>query len=594
MTHRRPTHRLILAAAALTLSTVTGCVTVHEPFAFDALELGEPQREAAAENPRTMLEPISNRLDSPYLPENSKNGMLDTEAVEEIGNPALADVPEVALPLRECVQRAVINNLDVQVAGFDPAIEETRVIEADARFDPVAFAELQWQRNESESNFPTFGGGIGGAASTTKDETINVIGAVGVRQLLRSGGQMEFRFQETYTDTESTSPTALALGTFFQSDISLRLTQPLLRDFGRAVNEARIVINRNNQRISVLDFRASVEDIVSNVEETYWRLGQAVEEVEIAEELLQRTIDTATILYQRQDQDVTRVQIMQALAQVQSREAQLTDARRQVRDLSDQLKVLMNDPSLPVAGPTLVLPASEPTTQPLTFDFVDLIESGLLHRPELGQQQLRVSSAGIALGVAESNLLPRLDLVLSAGLLGLGEGADDAFDDIVEFENSQFGAGIQYEIPIGNREARAIYTRAHLQRQQAIVQYRSLIERITFEIKIAQRDIITSFTLIGSQRQSRLAAAEALRALEEREDTGEPRTPAFINTKLQAQADLANAQRAEAQAIADYNIAISGLEQAKGTLLRYNNILLDEMDGTAITGLREVKYPRQP
>ncbi|MEM7809805.1 MAG: TolC family protein, partial [Planctomycetota bacterium] len=390
---RRPLSRRLLriAASAALASVLVGC-TVHDPRPFDALEIGQPQREAAAQTPPTTLEPISSTLDSPFLPENTDDGMLDEERIEALSNPALADVPEIALPLRECVQRAVVNNLDVQVAGFDPAIEETRVVEADARFDPIAFAELQWQRNESENNFPV-NDFVANVQDVTRTRTTSVVGAIGVRQLLRSGGQMEFRYENGYTDSETNNEGQQFFGSFYEADVSLRLTQPLLRDFGRAVNEARIVINQNNQRISVLDFRGSVEQIVSNVEETYWRLSQAVEDVEIAEELLRRTNDTARVLFNRRDQDVTRVQLAQAISQVNARKAQLTDARRNVHNLSDQLKVLMNDPSLPVAGPTLVLPASEPVTQPLTFDFSDLVESGMLHRPELGQQQLRVSSA---------------------------------------------------------------------------------------------------------------------------------------------------------------------------------------------------------
>ena len=45
----------------------------------------------------------------------------------------------IRMPLREIVQRAVANNLDVKVAGYDPAIDETRVTEAEARFDPTFF-----------------------------------------------------------------------------------------------------------------------------------------------------------------------------------------------------------------------------------------------------------------------------------------------------------------------------------------------------------------------------------------------------------------------------------------------------------------------
>jgi uncharacterized protein YijF (DUF1287 family) len=65
-------------------------------------------------------------------------------------------------------------------------------------------------------------------------------------------------------------------------------------------------------------------------------------------------------------------------------------------------------------------------------------------------------------------------------------------------------------------------------------------------------------------------------AIEQREAGGEAPTPTFVNLKLQTQSDLAEAARAEVEAIANYNVSISRLEFAKGTLLKYNNVLMEE------------------
>ena len=62
----------------------------------------------------------------------------------------------------------------------------------------------------------------------------------------------------------------------------------------------------------------------------------------------------------------------------------------------------------------------------------------------------------------------------------------------------------------------------------------------------------------------------------DREAGGEILRPDFIERKLQRQQELANAEQAEAEAAAQYNIALSTLERRKGTLLRYNNVILDE------------------
>jgi outer membrane protein TolC len=52
--------------------------------------------------------------------------------------------------------------------------------------------------------------------------------------------------------------------------------------------------------------------------------------------------------------------------------------------------------------------------------------------------------------------------------------------------------------------------------------------------------------------------------------------PSFIETKLDAQLRLSTAQQQEITALTNYNLALAKLERAKGTLLRYDNVTLEE------------------
>jgi hypothetical protein len=88
--------------------------------------------------------------------------------------------------------------------------------------------------------------------------------------------------------------------------------------------------------------------------------------------------------------------------------------------------------------------------------------------------------------------------------------------------------------------------------------------------------VTTSWEVIVDSRESRLHAAEALRSINASEKSGEPLRPEFVQLKLDTQELYSNALHAEAQALANYNIALAQLERAKGTLLRYNNVLLEE------------------
>lgn len=567
---QHPSARFLALSAPCIALVLASCKTERvQPF--DPLTLQQPQRNSAREAVATQMRPLPTTLESPFLANQPGGATTRPSTPPPTTGPALGVEPTMRLPLREIVQRAVMNNLDVRVAGYEPAIEGTRITEAEARFDPTYFAATNYQRRERGVTFNT------NVTSGGVDEADTITAQTGIRQLLPSGGQAEIRYQATRTDL-GIEPTATnpVLDPAYESELVLEVTQPLLRDFGNEVNRARIVVNRLNQHISLLDFRRQLEETALEIEQTYWRLTQSIRDVQVLEGLLQQTIDTAELLWRRRGQDVTRVQLSQANASVEQRRATLIRAKARVRDLSDQLKRLMNDPSLPVASPTLVLPANDPLENPLRFDLKDQIDTALENRAELGEQQLRVESADVTRRVAENNNLPQLNVVGQAGIQGLDENYGDAASNNFSDPNFSWGVGLQFEIPIGNRAARAVYRRSLLQRQQAVEQYRNLIEQISLEVKQAQRDVETSWQEMASFRQSRFAAADALLALQQRQDANEPLTPEFVQLKLDRQQELSNRFQQENEAISNYNISIARLEQVKGTLLRYNNVVMEE------------------
>ena len=588
---------LTLAAAA----ALAGC-NLSEPPPFDPRGLGELERRGAAELEQQQpadrgLRPLPDSSDSPFL-QDPDDSAARPDQPPPPPTPIAAAPESVALPLREVIARAVLNNGDVRVSGYTPAIEQTRVVEAQAAFDPVAFANVQYQRVDrlttGQFNGITSGvdpvTGLPTAQSTfvVGDQSEVYSGEVGLRQLLPSGGQAQLSYQTARNKLDQSRfsnfdsdgdgvPDDLAVqDPFYENNLVLQLTQPLTRNFGRDVNNARITINRNNQQVALLDFRTQLEQTLVEVEQTYWQLVQANQEVGYQEELLQRSVDTAQLLYARQNQDVNRQQVAQAVSEVEARTADLIALRSRARDLSDQLKRLMNDDEYPVAGPTVVVPASDPVLQPIAFDVDEQVAEGLRNRPEIAQQLLRARSAGTALAVGRNNLLPRIDLILSGGFQGVGDDFGEAFDEQVDFDNLSATVGIQAEFPLGNREARAVYRRAQLQREQAIEQYRSLVSQITLDVKQALRQVETAYQLIAQRKRQVFAASEALESIRIRREAGEALTPTFVDLELQLQANLAGAQRQQAAAISDYNVSVATLERAKGTLLRYDNVVLDE------------------
>jgi outer membrane protein TolC len=544
-----------------------------ETRSFDPRTEANRHRLSAQNVPEPQRPELTTQLDETFFGTDARK--LRELATQDFLIQPLDQSPLVRqLDLRTAIQRAVVSNLDVKVAGYAPGIEETRVVEAEARFDPTWFSNVSFERRNSLTPAGLFGSGPGGLSV---DEQDLGTAQTGIRQLLQSGGEVRLQYQTQTIDFKG--PANRDFNPTWLNEASLQITQPLLRDFGNEINRARILINRNTQQISVLDFRLRLEETIFDIERTYWQLHQATVDARILQRLVERTFETTIITAGRGANDADRTQISQANAELETRRVELSRALSRVGVLSDQLKRLINDPALPVGGPELIVPTTEPADQPIVYTWKEQIDAALLNRAEVGQQLKRVDSALIALGVARNNLLPRVDLIAEGTLQGASDEFYSAVGEQVDLNDEWYYSarvGLQVEVPLGNRAARAVMRRAQLQHWQAIASYQSLAQQVTSEVTQSIRQVEESYTAFVLARRARFAAEESLKSLEFRRENGEPLTPGFVDLLLRSQERLASLARSETSSVADYNAALAQLERTKGTLLRYNNVLIQE------------------
>ena len=552
------------------LASVTGCV--QEPPPFDPRQAQDFERAAEGNvQPRPMY-PLPTTLQTKYAA-----GETEPRAMTPQPTANLPEGPTIRMSLEEAIHRAINNSLDIRVASYDTAVDQTRVMEAEARFDPSLFVNGSFERVDKESpgtftNFDPVFDTTTKLADFAQSDTTTV--QWGFQENLPAGGQakLQYQVQNVYTN-----PQQYPIATYYENELSLQVTQPLLQNFGVEVNAARITISRNNQRVSMLDFRKTVEDTVLKLEQLWWQLVQTRQDLATLERLVQASEETTRLLFRRQGQDVTAVQIDQANAATASRRVQLRQIRQRVGDLSDQIKRQMDDPEFPVSSSMLIDPTDAGTDAPLVFDESEQINAALDNRLELGQQQVRIDSSEVATRVAKNNLLPQLNFQGSVTSDGVAHSLGNGFSNQSDFNHIGYAAGLQLTVPLGNREARAIWQRALIQREQAIFAYKQIEEQATEDVKAALRGIDSSWDQLGLARLSRIAAADTLNGFRQQQDSGAlPYTPDNVQLRLQFQATLAVAEQEEHRASNDYNFAIVSLEKAKGTILRYNNVMLEE------------------
>ena len=477
----------------------------------------------------------------------------------------------VGLSLEKTIQTAVANNLSVELASFAPAISQSALTQAEAEFDWLFFASAQYQ----DSIIPQSGSGFGGSTSFVRNASQTADGSIGVSRKLSTGGSLSLSNDINYTNVDSsffgTPPIPNPANA---SNITLGVTQPLLRGFGKQTNLAQIYLARNAERSSVASLKSSLIDAASETEKAYWDLVLRYKELVIRSKLLDRGIKVRDDIKARRVQDARQAQVADAVARVERRRSDLLVARSNLRNASDRLKLLMNDPSLPVGSEALIVPREDATSDPISYSLLDAITNAVTNRPEMDIALLSIDDATIRQQVAKNQRLPKLELQAQARLLGFGDSFGDAYndDDATRFIDDWL-LGLRFEQPGGNRVGEAQYRQSRLERMQSVVAYRQTAQSIVLDVKVALNAIVTNNALIAQSNLSRVAQGEALRSLAvEKELTNLGYSVERLNIELNQQEALANAEISEAAALTNYNNAIVDLHKAMGTTLDRSRI----------------------
>jgi len=511
-------------------------------------------------DPSVLPDVLAKRLDVTRFSANIKREYEkvyeDTERlVSQIERPK-----KVRLSLDDALRRALANNYQIQIDGYAPAISTAQIVQAEAAFDAVFFSNIS--RNNTDQPTPS---------SLMASATDTTIVAGGLRQLLATGASVTLT--QTMSRVDNPGFQFQTLNPAWSQNFRAELRQPLMRNFGIDFNRAQINIRKLERKSNEESFRARVIEILRNTEEAYWSLVAARRDVAISAELLAYANLTLSQIEARRDFDAYQTLLYRSQATVKEREFEYIDVKNRVRNAEDQLLNYLNDPELPLSSDFEIIPIDGPTAVPVVRDRFEAVQTALERRPEIIRARHSVDIARLQLGIAKNQALPQLDVIYRMTVNGLGSNADNAFDQETTGNFIDQYVGLEFAWSFGERGERAGIRVAALQQSQAVLSYKQALDSIITDCRVALRNIETSYEQIGPSTQGLVAAFENLRSLQERQ---ERKSPAELDTVLNAQGGLAQARRALLQSLSNYNTGLVDGERAKGTLLDYNNVVLAE------------------
>jgi outer membrane protein len=377
-------------------------------------------------------------------------------------------------------------------------------------------------------------------------------------------------------------------------DLDLILTQNLLQGFGRAVNGRNIRVQKNNVKVSALQFKLQIIATVSAALNLYWDLVSFDADVRAR----QREVGTAQQLLDDNKKLVqfgtaAPIEITRAESQLYAGQQDLVTAQTNLLQQETILKNYLSRNGVADAGLTALhivpLDKFEIPEKDEIRPLEDLIHQALTSRPEMEQARLNLASNQMNLVGIKNSLRPTLNAfaeVTNNGLSGdltayglaqgypgsLVGGYGNMLSQIFSRDYPNYSAGISLNIPLRNRAAKADYATSLLELRQNELNLRKNINQIRVDVQNA---------LVGvEQARARYEAAVRSRALQEQTLAGDQKRYALGATVsfqvVQDQRDLASAHSAEVQSMANYTHARIALDQALGTTLDVNEVLIDE------------------
>lgn len=496
--------------------------------------------------------------------------------------------------LSDCILMALQYNTDLKVERLAPLTARTGVLRALALFDPVLFSDISKIRSVEPPNSALISGVVqptpGAAFIAPNIQQTQLTGKIGFRKVLRTGAQAELRFSNERVDN---SFAFQRLDPYYATDLLLSLNQPLLRDFGLRYSTILVRVAQVQELQAVRRYEARVADIIKRVEDAYWSLVQAIENVRVQEQGLALAQE---LLRQNEGKvnvgTLPQTAVLEAQVDVASRESLLIRANNAALNARDTLRALLNVPQAEVEALLEIDPVELPSVERHPVDLDQSTRLARERRPELQAALLDVHAKTLVAQAAENQLLPKFGFAGAIGLNGLsgrpktstllpgqaqaapfsgGGGYEDSLNNLTDGRFYSYSAGLVLELPIGNAVARADYTSARIDVERARLEFQRAQQSVSLEVKTAVSNLESDLKSIQATRIARELSEQNLRNQKARYDVGLATTKDLLDFGDR----LTVARAAEVQAITRYNIDLAELRRVEGTLLPARSVVLD-------------------
>jgi outer membrane protein len=551
---------------------------------------------------------------------------------------------KLEISLQDAIELALQNSLDIEVARYNVWFADTDVLKTAAggfgrgtagasfpfsqanvpglSFDPIVTGLVSIDSQVVPVNNPFLSGTGTGALITGLALHTNQYN-FGVAQGFSPGTTVSVNWDNTRS---SSSNQINLFNPSVQSSLYLNISQQLLNGFGTFVNRRNIMIAKNNRKIADLAFTQQAITTVTAAITAYYELAYARENVKVQ----QQAVTVAEKLYNDNKKQL-EIGTMAPLDVTRAESELATDRQNLIVAQTAQLQqqqtlrnAISKDPMAPNLVNVEIITIDKPTPPAIVeaASFEEAVKEAFTKRPDLLEQEINLTNAGIDAKANKKALLPVATLNARYGSQGLAGnspilastpiagsqivdangtpvtvlgaggtpvaifepssstsvtgtktgGLGDAQSQVFHNDFPDYSVSLSLNIPIRNRSAQADYQRAVLTQRQTEAQLQQLRNAAILDVRN------TYIALV--QNRARVEAAGKARELQQQTFDAEQKKyqlgASTVYQVILTQRDLITAQGTELRAQADLVESKANYERALGRTLEVNNVTIAE------------------
>jgi len=455
-------------------------------------------------------------------------------------------VDVVELSLSECLDTGLTNNLDIKIAKIEALIKKEDIPLAESIFDTFLSGNINYSDDQRDTDSPLFG---------TKTLTTNY--GLGLTKKIPTGTELAIDYIDTRTWTNrlftETNPV-------HEAELSFSLRQPVMRNFFGYVDRREVVLAKIESELADIKVMDRIENSIADISKAYWEIVYEYQNVALMEQLL----DEAEELYKRYEKHLTsglveETELYEVEANMRIRRANLIISQNDLISASNRLLLLLNEEEY-----FLIMPLDKLETLWGEADLVESLNEAFVSNRNYRMKKKELDGAKVTLKMKENSLWPQVDLVGTFSSNGVDRKFQKAQKTLGTSNYPYYYGGVEFSIPLDNREARSEFNKAGLRKEKGILEIMQVEKMIFTGVDEKVRDV--NMNLENAKRWAKITKIQHTKFREEEKKLKYGRSTSKIVVDYQN--DFFLAALREYRTILEYYWSLIDLENGKDTLLK--------------------------